>query len=1762
MRTRFFFSIMAVLLCGLLRAEDPFFEIVPTPVSGTVATPTIAVRGHFLPQKNYLTYRLVLSGTSQVITPPQLVLYHIEPDILLFFTRPWGDYFYTENIDVRSQTISGFVLEGYDETTSTWESVSTHAGVSFSASATATKWGRIASTDPSMDGTHVKGACFYAGPFNGTYENISTRPHLPKWQWKDPADLVSIMDEIADAGVNVLKVSWWGDSHQDTTSEDDKMFVVNDTSDPLEQRDYYLRDADWHVVPFNYWMAGGVTQHRSKNMKVAVTPETQTAIRQYSSDQGFYFDRCKLPETCDAGNPFCYGQEDTCDSYPELAGSNIYELACDSIRKLYTSDQTRLCIANELMTTTLTCDKYGWSSSAQQPCSSLEGGIYAFKGMNLGDVENMINTELAAQGISYVFDCTGIPDTFVIPAGFLIKRCYDQEMQYQCAVDEYCNYMFNACQKKCRRWEYSAYDPKPPTSTPIIQHKDFEAAYGGTLDTYEQTFKEALKHNIQVAPSIVDEEFKFDKEFPVYYKNLAKKLAKLVLRYRHNDNWLKLYDRNGLPRLAINILDAVHRGWEETTYFTEEHTQFYRALDLNPNNSESQYEEIVSYMNWETPDIQVLFADGVFHPEAMTGSEQYRLNEYAYVRAFDLMATEIKNLTGGENGANVGFMLDTSPMPPSLTGDPLYNSTYVRTVTSTADDLPFMDYYDRWSLVSGFLSYYSYATGQTEFIGNGQKGMLHYIPDPTLLSGSGSLLAINPFNITSDSVERIRSQAERDEESTDNLSLPSPYQIGSPRPVYNHEGKYVFEYGQPQAMFYDVALLKNGYAYLDYWKKTGLPLIATAIAGFNDENMTRPGPMVYGDIDYWLLETEIMMRLYHTAGMTLDIWNGFSEGYFWAKSDPYVVYRGFDPYRYKQGGAFVPIDARTGEENYHLAQALFWQEPYSLSDIDGDFVTDTNDKCLPLPEDLPLTNTTRRDYQNPTAAYWAFDEIINGDENAAYNATTQKWECTGTHCGARFQLEKMGKYAQFTKPPIAGPVEVPIFSWSPDHDLDGIPDACDRTGFPFRDGITGETKTGDGFTYNFSISQPADKYITSAPLSNFALYAANETVSISPQKAQNSSNAESSVRYCWIDKELFAFWGRDGFCTRKNHIENPDQMDTTGCDPNSTYYNYRLCDPDLRSFSYSHGTDPVPLREGNEAWRTPNGNNNYDKLSTDGKARQWEWLNDFELQYEETYRAYIKDGDTVKYPNLGVRPIINKKYEFPEFIVRYAISTTARGSELVEPWLLSDNTINPQFFANETGNKYTRAFRDADKGRFLNYYQYYRWKPKEVRTIELIKYLYPYPERVWEYTCPFCAPASLADATQFNWWRYTEGKVEVTTHTLPQDDMAAIPIDGIGIMAFSPTDRYGKGSILFNMPLRPADWHKIGTYSAPQYGMSMLDGVATGNRFYAIAGIGSSTVFGDLSPSGFTRQAIYSLENDGMEEGNYKLQKIVDLPSGSGKAKLFVLNGTLFLIRGGAAITIYRLSDTGILEEIESTIVPPARDFFNVTVNKNVLLFGGGGTVVNDTVAEQNDFYLFNPQAEPANRWKMIAQNIPISLFKAMIVPQDDTYLLADQLVLEGTSTKAVSVTATGQVTLQNIQVDGLVNGYGDYCLDEEGVALRGGILLGSACQPFTHPWYKQYSIGSTVYSVAGKGDRFYVGTGSAIKVYDISDPNAMVLKSTFTTNKTVYDLEVVDGDIMYAATSGGIYKLNTVNPDTLTSLQFYSTPYNYQYRIQLYNGN
>jgi len=102
-------------------------------------------------------------------------------------------------------------------------------------------------------------------------------------------------------------------------------------------------------------------------------------------------------------------------------------------------------------------------------------------------------------------------------------------------------------------------------------------------------------------------------------------------------------------------------------------------------------------------------------------------------------------------------------------------------------------------------------------------------PNPTYLVKTKSLLAINPFNITSDGTN-------------------------------------------------ESARLKKAESILSKWKNSGLPLIAPILPGYNDSKVRPPGTK-YGNNTTWRNSVQKMAIKYNTVGITLDIWNGFTEGY-------------------------------------------------------------------------------------------------------------------------------------------------------------------------------------------------------------------------------------------------------------------------------------------------------------------------------------------------------------------------------------------------------------------------------------------------------------------------------------------------------------------------------------------------------------------------------------------------------------------------------------------------------------------------------------------------------------------------------------------------------------------------------------------------------------------------------------------------------------------------------------------------------------------
>ncbi|HQB11294.1 MAG TPA: hypothetical protein PLW37_15635, partial [bacterium] len=256
---------------------------------------------------------------------------------------------------------------------------------------------------------------------------------------------------------------------------------------------------------------------------------------------------------------------------------------------------------------------------------------------------------------------------------------------------------------------------------------------------------------------------------------------------------------------------------------------------------------------------------------------------------------------------------------------------------------------------------------------------------------------------------------------------------------------------------------------------------------------------------------------------------------------------------------------------------------------------------------------------------------------------------------------------------------------------------------------------------------------------------------------------------------------------------------------------------------------------------------------------------------------------------------------------------------------------------------------------------------------------------------------------------------------------------------------------------------------------------------------------------------------------------IDDLPNIS-NASLYSFSGGLYIIgEGGNGMEVHKLANQNgdyYTANITGTAMPSLRDTYTAAVKDDVLYLAGGVDVNGDDIDFKTDMWRFTE----SEGWTLIRNDLNLFPASFRIDFDGNDIVLTNRIVKSDSTTEIVrfSVDGTGNTPVpETIEIEGAVplSINDSYCLNETNQLLKGGLNVSGECVPFTHKWYNSFSAGATVYSVAGKDNRLYVGTNNSIKVYDISDPNAFVLKSTFSTNKRVYDIEVADDGVMYAAT-------------------------------------
>ena len=749
--------------------------------------------------------------------------------------------------------------------------------------------------------------------------------------------------------------------------------------------------------------------------------------------------------------------------------------------------------------------------------------------------------------------------------------------------------------------------------------------------------------------------------------------------------------------------------------------------------------------------------------------------------------------------------------------------------------------------------------------------------------------------------------------------------------------------------------------------------------------------------------------------------------------------------------------------------------------------------------------------------------------------------------------------------------------WQPDHNLNRAGDACDKDGQPefieFVEWSEFPTIPAGNSKVEFvdQNSQEEHGYIRK-----------NETLAVTiDMKSTNPTKKDeiATTRYCWLSEYDFnqALWGTDGYCT----TEEKHKTDFSEyCDTN---------------FGYSHGTEPRPVMLNKPTWKFIKNQNNpeeSDEFTTittnEGKTINWDWRYDF-IKDNDFFENALATAPQCENVSLGVCMDEN----VPKFY--YTMSTGVYSGDPNEEYI-KNNEINPAFFKNNS-NKYTSSSRLLLEPVIISYHKEF------FMTVFPPKYCHGAPcnfpmewlhdmiiDRLIHGPLPFEMPITehyfkndygsdlINTGVAFREWNKNAlGMPSVVEKSRPLllltitknasgMNEGILAVQNNTIFSLRNIQEAVSSNFTFEIVTMDAnsngDWRTKGILDVSNVPNFMPTASTYHNReLYVVSSNGGNTphVY-QIKSTGQTitpPQLIDTCTLRWIFEP-IDLGSLIDLS----KITLHSVGNSLFALgKSGNVMKIFKLSELNgepYFAEISSTNMPEGRDVYNVEIQDDVLYLAGGAGFGENSADLKTDIWRFTE----TDGWQLIRNDINMFPVTLRIDFDGDNIILTDRVIRpNGTTNRAIfAADGTGDILIENIPVEGAhIQPYGDFCLKETGTTLQGGIETSGECVPFTHPWYNSFSAGASVYSLDGKGNRLYVGTNNAIKLYDISDPISPVLVSSFSTNSRVNDLEVY-GEVLFAATNGGLYKLDASN-DTLTQTLFVSAFLNYQYKVEVYNG-
>jgi hypothetical protein len=731
-----------------------------------------------------------------------------------------------------------------------------------------------------------------------------------------------------------------------------------------------------------------------------------------------------------------------------------------------------------------------------------------------------------------------------------------------------------------------------------------------------------------------------------------------------------------------------------------------------------------------------------------------------------------------------------------------------------------------------------------------------------------------------------------------------------------------------------------------------------------------------------------------------------------------------------------------------------------------------------------------------------------------------------------------------------GGLVLPILGYymQPDHNLSGVGDACDYN-----------SMGGDGFAYSriFDIRGefPRIPFVRNIRYDSYAKVSLNmprlsgrevgycEDSEIPGLPGMpgiyGGSRCNAAVHYCAISHLRLeqGLWGTRGHCS-------------TSEKEGGAYGGFH--------FGYSHGSDDFSPRS-IESWQ-----NRISVIESSKGAKYDNWdestkeavgvsssVQSFFLTSEDTvFWNWRKDWwDENRCDENPEQPVCQSLETGGSYVesntMYYALSTSVLPVPAGTPvenypeYYLGTGeniSINPAYFPDTHTNIFTRSSRYAtssNKPMKLNYHVYQLEPlPPDVShlTIDIpeIKFCrYCHTDIPLDYTLKGdLSPVDWLYSVVGRWFtgKDFEGNYIMDAQRLvfPENMLLFTDLAVDEMIAVKETSLPAQGGteyeLMINTSQSGADWHSIGVLNDwDEYISSIKAITGSDNGLYFIASSGSThhqiqlyNISADFIPEG-------PIDPQNIPEITYTLNNLGSLsvnPESFSDMKMISDGDNVYLVSSISAadtVRIFRLNENNDFTDITgSGNIPPARKILNIAIENGYMFLTGGINYNNQGMTDLWRFDLTN------GGWELITGSLQGDFRKVITQPVDGKLVMGNPVIYRNTTHSAFeidpSIENVAEINIDYVDIPVTVveiTGYDGYCLSDNDGYLKGGLEAGGECVPFSNPWYRTFSVGTTVVNVEGRGDRFYAGTSGSVRVYDISDPEDMVLLHTFSTGST-----------------------------------------------------